>query len=67
MMLIHIQVARGDYLEVEAGMVSEEFEHVVEEPYARGYLHLSISVQFQLETDLRFCCFSLYCCFSHVH
>ena len=55
-MLIDVEVARGDYREIEATVLGEELQHVVKEPHARRNLVAALAVDVQRRADLRLFC-----------
>ena len=52
-MLIHIQIARGLQLQIEAAVLGEQLQHVIEEANAGGDLVAAAAIDLQRAADLR--------------
>src|SRR5260370_15673713 len=65
MMLVHVQIAFGFELQVEAAVLGEQLEHVIEETNASRDGVLTTSFDLQRAADPRFFCVPLQLAGSH--
>ena len=53
-MLVHVQIAFGDQLQIEAAVLGEQLQHVIEEADAGGDLVRAAPFDREAAADLRF-------------
>ena len=55
-MLVHIEVAFGRDFQIHGAVPRHEVQHVIEKPNARGDIGAALSIEIQVNQDIRLLC-----------